>query len=56
MELNIEIAATPTNATHIKSIEAHFGEVKDLALTGSNDPNWRSLSYWVHEAIFERNT
>lgn len=53
--LNIEFVPTPTNASHLNPIECHFGEIKDLALTGSDYPDWEVASKAVLDAVRWRN-
>jgi transposase len=54
--LDIEFVPTPTNASHLNPIECHFGEVKDLALTGSDYPDWKDAGRALRDAIRWRNT
>ena len=53
--LNIEFVLTPTNASHLNPIECHFGELKTLALTGSDYQDWKSLGRALQGAIRWRN-
>jgi transposase len=53
--LDIKFVAVPTNASHLNPIETQFGKLKDLALTGSDYPDWRSLQKALQDAIRWRN-
>ena len=53
--LNIVMVPTPTNASEYNLVEAHFGEVKDLALTGSDYSDRWHLSRAIHDGIQHRN-
>lgn len=53
--LNIVFAPIPTNASHLDPIESHFGEVEDLALTGSDHQDWGEMAAALQGAIRWRN-
>lgn len=53
--LDIEFVSTPTNASHLNPIECHFGEIQDLALTGSDYRDWETASTALLDAVRWRN-
>ena len=53
--LDIEFVPIPTSASHLNPIETHFGKLKDLALTGSDYPDWRGLQKALQDAMPWRN-
>lgn len=53
--LNIVFVPIPTNASFLNPIECRFGNVKRLALTGSDYPDWRALARALQDAMRYRN-
>lgn len=53
--LNIVFVPIPTNASHLNAIEAHFKELRDLALTGSDYRAWPEMARALQGGVRWRN-
>lgn len=53
--LKISLVPIPTNSSHLNPIETHFRSVRQIALTGSDYREWRSLGRAIQMAMHELN-